>query len=192
MGVLKKLTSEYFGDTMRKEDMLFNTGVLNPVDMGGSVLWADDDAASVGERRRYFSFKEMYEHEFKFGHGWRLPTRKEYRELFRKHVEMDLSEGDLRKGTDPEVSFTNTKNGEAIVFRSLGYMISGGSGLVNFGTAGFFVRWTSEIADLSDTIASAMKNPYKLVYVYNPVKATYTNDFNHWETFFPVRLVKDK
>lgn len=88
MGILKTLTDEYFDKVIRGENRIeFNTKDLKPVDMGGTVFWADRNLMSKGGNtpfEEHFSFKELYEYKFKFGEGWRLPTWKECRELFKK------------------------------------------------------------------------------------------------------------
>ncbi len=66
------------GDTIRKEDDITNIKSLVPVDMGGSVLWADNDL-SLKNGDCYFSFDEVF--ELIKNSGWRLPTLEEVAEL---------------------------------------------------------------------------------------------------------------
>lgn len=85
MSVLSKLTDEYFGETERDEDkIIFNIPDMEFVDMGGSVLWADNDLAVVGDLHGLpFKFLFTYNsiRNIDFGDGLRLPTVKEICEL---------------------------------------------------------------------------------------------------------------
>ena len=65
------------GETIRKEDEVGNLHELKPVDMGGSVLWADKNLICDGDE--LFTFHEAY--ELIKNSTWRLPTRKEVAEL---------------------------------------------------------------------------------------------------------------
>ena len=66
------------GETERKEDIIGNIKSLKPVDMGGSVLWADNNLIVDG--KELFTFYETNEliSNLKI---WRLPTLKEVAEL---------------------------------------------------------------------------------------------------------------
>ena len=66
------------GETVRKEDEITNIKSLKPIDMGGSVLWADDDL-SLKDGDCYFTFDEVF--ELVKNSGWRLPTLEEVAEL---------------------------------------------------------------------------------------------------------------
>ena len=66
------------GDVLRKEDETTNIKKIKPVDIGTSVLWADDDLQIEGDY--LFSFDELEEILPKLN-GWRLPTLKEVAEL---------------------------------------------------------------------------------------------------------------
>ena len=66
------------GETIRKEDEITNIKDLVPVDMGGSVLWADDDL-SLKDGDCYFTFDEVF--ELVKNSDWRLPTLEEVAEL---------------------------------------------------------------------------------------------------------------
>lgn len=85
MKVLSKLTDEYFGNTKRDEDkIVFNIPEMKLVDMGGSVLWTDDDLTIVGDLHgmyapKVFTFNDVC--NMKFENGLRLPTIEEFREL---------------------------------------------------------------------------------------------------------------
>ncbi len=65
------------GETIRKEDEVGNLHELKPIDMGGSVLWADKNLICDGDE--LFTFHEAY--ELIKNSTWRLPTRKEVAEL---------------------------------------------------------------------------------------------------------------
>ena len=59
------------GDVIRKEDEMGNLYKLNPIDLGGSVLWSDVDLEVNGET--YFDWKELQEMLPKIEKsGWRL------------------------------------------------------------------------------------------------------------------------
>ena len=85
MGILKNITDEYFGKTKRDEDKItFNIPDMKFVDMGGSVLWADNDLAVVGNLHGLpFKFLFTYNsiRNIDFGDGLRLPTVKAICEL---------------------------------------------------------------------------------------------------------------
>jgi hypothetical protein len=72
------IQSRSAGDTVRKEDEITNIKSLKPLDMGGSVLWADDDL-SLKDGDCYFTFDEVF--ELVKNSGWRLPTLEEVAEL---------------------------------------------------------------------------------------------------------------
>ena len=65
------------GETVRKEDEVGNLHELKPIDMDGSVLWADKNLIYDGEE--LFTFHEAY--ELIKNSTWRLPTREEVAEL---------------------------------------------------------------------------------------------------------------
>ena len=67
------------GQIIRKEDEITNIKSLKPLDMGGSVLWADDDLSLKDEDDCYFTFDEAF--ELVKNSGWRLPTLEEVAEL---------------------------------------------------------------------------------------------------------------
>lgn len=67
------------GVKVRKEDEIGNLSKLKPIDMGGTVLWADDDLSLKDEDDCYFTFDEVF--ELIKNSGWRLPTLEEVAEL---------------------------------------------------------------------------------------------------------------
>ena len=72
------IQSRSAGDTVRKEDDFTNIKSLKPLDMGGSILWADDDL-SLKDGDCYFTFDEVF--ELVKNSDWRLPTLEEVAEL---------------------------------------------------------------------------------------------------------------
>ena len=86
MGILKKMTDEYFGDLAREESLIkTNLKNIGFVDIGCSVLWADTDLEIYSHPEKdikfnhAFSFDLVYDIEFK--NGLRLPTVYEFKEL---------------------------------------------------------------------------------------------------------------
>lgn len=86
MGVLKKITGEYFDDLTREESKIkTNIKKIDFVDIGCSVLWADTDLKIYShpendiESDSEFSFDVLYDMNFK--NGMRLPTVEEFKEL---------------------------------------------------------------------------------------------------------------
>ena len=67
------------GDAIRKEDEIGNLHKLKPVDMGGSVLWADRDLEYDGNV--HFLFDDIQ--RLIQNSEWRLPTRKDIDDLHR-------------------------------------------------------------------------------------------------------------
>ena len=74
------------GDMVKKEDTIGNSNVLKPVDLGGSVYWADKDL--VVDDQELFTFYDTIE-VIKNVRGWRLPTRKEASELYGHNMYYD-------------------------------------------------------------------------------------------------------
>lgn len=65
------------GTQVKKEDEIGNLHKLKPIDMGGSVLWADVDLEYEGNS--YFDFDEAQ--ELISGSNWRLPMLGDIAEL---------------------------------------------------------------------------------------------------------------
>ena len=100
---MKKLSESIWGDFRKKslgqEERLedkTNIQDLMPVDLGGSILWADRDLEQQGKDK--FTYKEVQELILKT--EWRLPTAEEAKELERPgHYEdngFSFSEGDQK------------------------------------------------------------------------------------------------
>ena len=100
------LINKKFTDEIRKEDLIGNLKKLKPVDIGTSVLWADDDLCDGGEY--LFTFDEVT--DMLKGSEWRLPTVSEVKEL--KNYKKDFM--------DDEYIFTN--NGTSLTFYGHGYI----------------------------------------------------------------------
>jgi len=82
------------GEIVRKEDDLTNIKSLKPLDMGGSVLWADDDLSLKDEDDCYFTFDEAF--ELIKNSDWRLPTLEEVAELDDIYIKGSFWENDDR------------------------------------------------------------------------------------------------
>lgn len=196
MGILKTLTDEYFEKVIRGENRIeFNTKDLKPVDMGGTVFWADKNLMSKGGNtpfEEHFSFKELYEYKFKFGDGWRLPTWKECRELFKKDVTREVI-SDWRTKLSGIIKFRYKTTNEKLRFDEVGFYLSADSERESkrtYGSAPVFTMWTS---DMYNDESFIKKTGYALVYTFDPGKNTTKREyFSHWEQFYPVRLVKSK
>ena len=100
------LINKKFTGEIRKEDMIGNLQKLKPVDIGTSVLWADNDLCVGGEY--LFTFDEVT--DMLKGSEWRLPTVSEVRKL--KDFEKDFRDG--------KYIFTN--NGTSLTFYGHGYI----------------------------------------------------------------------
>lgn len=114
---MRKLSESVWGDIRqkslgkedRKEAQVGNSGSLKPVDLGGSVFWADRDIEV--DNRILFTFDETME-IIRNINGWRLPTRKEASELEGHNMYYDPSYvylDDDRKISFPKdgVGYTN-------------------------------------------------------------------------------------
>ena len=77
-GEMRKRSS---GEVERKEDIIGNIQSLKPIDMGGSVLWADQNLIYDGEE--IFTYDEA--NDLIYNSEWRLPTLKEVAELVDGH-----------------------------------------------------------------------------------------------------------
>lgn len=94
MKVLSKITDEYFGKTEREEDVFTsNIKKLEFIDMGGSVLWADDDLVIKDKfpSNIVYSFNEIS--SIRLPIGLRLPTLEEVYELENDNIVKENSDG---------------------------------------------------------------------------------------------------
>ena len=113
------------GTDIRKEDIFGNIKELVPVDMGGSVLWANDDFCYDGEY--LFTYDEAM--NMLKNKKWRLPTIKEVSELDRSILHTEEDSYTLEKNKTPLKFY---KRG--IIHHSLGKLID----------LNYYYAWTSE------------------------------------------------
>ena len=196
MGVLKNITDEYFGDSMRSEDYVeFNTDKMIPLDMGGSVLWADRELEIVDGGLWYvsktcFTCRDGEELEKRLKGGWRIPTVDEYFELYEPEtgtvMELVLSSYEYKS------IFRNEGNGTVLEFDKDGKKLGKKFGKVEeAGRFLYFCRlvYDKEIEQFGIFNCNAdgdyiemLKNDKSNIHTVYKKKETYT----------PVRLVKDK
>ena len=74
------------GDLEKKEDTIGNSNILKPVDLGGSVYWADKNLEVDGQV--LFNYNDTIE-LIRNLRGWRLPTVKEASELYGHNIYYD-------------------------------------------------------------------------------------------------------
>ena len=121
------------GDVVRKEDGLLNIRELKPVDMGGSVLWADRDL-SYGDEY-HFGFSDVF--ELVKNSGWRLPTLEEVTELDNYKVKTIDNDG-------PELYYEYIIQGPSkLEFRSRGLYYSDKTNSIT--DDDFYYAWTSDL-----------------------------------------------
>lgn len=204
MGVLLNLTKEYFGDTMRREEYVkFNTDKMIPIDMGGSVLWADRDIEVVDgggwyKYPDYFSGDEVM--GMKFKDGWRLPKYKDFFELYNNDIKrtvVGFSKAErsvIFYISDSDSSYDGAiKSG--LSFRKKGYYHwKNHKELVDEGD--FFERWTSEIGEDFGQVGTAIYgfNVYDDKKRIEEFMKRDTDWYVHSSKaiFLPIRLVKEK
>ena len=161
------LINKKFTGEIRKEDMIGNLQKLKPVDIGTSVLWADDDLCDGGNY--LFTFDEVT--DMLKGSEWRLPTVSEVRKL--KDFEKDFRDG--------ECIFTN--NGTSLTFYGHGYInVSEKSKGIQFPEN--VEGWTADVYP-DDCISIYLMNPPE-----NVIVGRYPVVYK--ESKRSARLVKDK
>ena len=173
------------GDAIRKEDEIGNLHKLKPVDMGGSVYWADADLKYDG--KIHFLFDEIQ--ELVQNSGWRLPTRKDIDELDRYCV--------LKSNKD-YLYLTNlysTNKSQVLTFNRNGMIyntsVSHGNEMVTYLSE--YWGWTSEEVNDGTTIQCFIITDNDVL--YTPLTNHYSimdliNSDRHAKLC--VRLVKDK
>ena len=168
------------GDAIRKEDEIGNLHKLNPVDMGGSVYWADADLKYDG--KIYFLFDEIK--ELIKNSGWRLPTRKDIDELDRYCVLK--SNKDHLYFTDKSQVLTFNRNG--MIYNT---SVSHGNEVVTYLSE--YWGWTSEEVNAGSTVHCFIITDNDIL--YTPL----TNHYSIMDIIdtdrhakLCVRLVKDK
>ena len=197
MGVISKITKEYFGEEKRDEEkVIFNTNKYKPVYLDGSVLWADINLeVESGGNYRYNSFftgEEML--SMKFEGGWRVPTYDEYRELFKKGIIHKIIEAKGNRPFEAKVVYTSTHRSDTLVFNETGfYHIEKKEKIRNGGYAigPTFTMWTSTIDKIYDGDGNE-DVAYKLINTFN-AGGLGMKHFGHSKSLFlPIRLVMDK
>lgn len=196
MGILKKLTKEYFGEIERKEDYVkFNTDKMIPFDMGGSVLWADrdlevEDGGGWYKYDMYFNGNEMLKMRLK--DGWRVPTFDEFLELF-----------DIRTGTERKnivsvspysiIKVTFVNDDKVLEFETRGYYKKDMPGTLMYPNF-IFHRMTCETSEFGGTDCV---NVINCNCDEKDIKAFQKDKKNRGliaidAIYVPIRLVKDK
>ena len=96
------------GEVVRKEDG--NLSDLKPVDMGGTVLWADRDLEMNGE----FYFEYDKANQLIKNTEWRLPTTEEVSELQSPSIQVEKNTDEvyiIYKKSDPDTKLVFEKKG---------------------------------------------------------------------------------
>lgn len=196
MGILKKITEEYFGGVMRNEEYVkFNTDEMKPIDMGGSVLWADRDLEVVDGGGwfgydKYFTYDEIS--GVKFKDGWRIPTFDEFTELYSSET------GTIRKvNSQPspymvlDITFVSREN-EELKFETKGHYLDQFPGRLIDGEWCFH-RMTSDTDDTHGSVEvfNCYFNVEKIIKMKKDRKKN-SYYFGKENVHVPIRLVKDK
>lgn len=189
MGILKNITDEYFGKTKREEENIkSNIKYLKPIDMGGSVLWANRDfIVKNGGNFEYGDFFQGSEVKgMKFERGWRVPTVDEFLELFFVKGVIKVIKP-IRNHTSYHIYFEYGKN--ELYFKISGFRFNTFKELLYEGDC--FIRWTSDTNDKNKTyVFDCNYNHEKAKEIKNDKTLLY--DARETGDYFPVRLVKDK
>lgn len=153
------------GDVIKNEDeCITNIKNLVPIDLGGSVLWADRDL-ELQDETVYFTFRDVA--DIKKGE-WRLPTKKEANEIFSKQNMKHKSNGDY-------VIM------DKLVFTPRGYV----SGMLNIKyDVGKYYSWTSTPTNEEYSL--------RLYAITIDGTVTHISTSMHSDNKICVRLVKDK
>ena len=164
------------GETIRKEDEVGNIIDLKPVDMGGSVLWADKNLICDGDE--LFTFDEAW--ELIKGSNWRLPTREEVAELDGHNIYYDAQY--IYLDDDKKLSFKKC---------GCGYTPNTGRPFTIDENKAFY-GWTSEPYTYSkNDIHVFVIDHFELA--YSPEKETISNQVTQSsDSKCCIRLVKDK
>jgi hypothetical protein len=156
------------GDVIRKEDeIVSNIKELKPVDMGGSVLWADRDLES--DENVYFSFPDANKIIEKS--GWRLPTFNEVLELNKNVI--------IYKNTSEEYIIHWYETHSDLIFEKCGYQYADEGDRVREPDS--YYAWTSDVSQSGH-------ESYKTMRIGRYLLSTPM----HYMNRCCVRLVKDK
>ena len=181
------------GEITKKEDDYTNINELEPIDMGGSVLWADDDLRwknpDDGEEDYWFTYLEALVEIDRTNKGWRLPTVEEVAEL----------DTIPYKGYQEIVQFIpsgvkkNSLTG-SLVFAKRGFMHKTVRKTLKIPTnTQYYYGWTSDQYQLDKNQINVYSiSQFGLHHTPIGTKKTsnfYTHDSGDW---LCVRLVKDK
>jgi len=166
------LINKKFTDEIRKEDMIGNLQKLKPVDIGTSVLWADNDLCV--DDKYLFTFDELT--DMLKDSEWRLPKFSEVREL--NNYEKEYRDG--------KYIFTNNDNGKSLIFYPHGYIyVLQQSKITAQGPDVVVHGWTADV--------SKYDNNYINTYLIDGGSfgvASGTSEYRN--SLLSVRLVKDK
>lgn len=155
------------GDSERKEDEFTNIKYLEPVDLGGSVLWADRDL-ELQDGTVHFSYEDVA--NIKKGE-WRLPTKKEANEIF--------SQTNLKHKPNGDYVIMNK-----LIFTPRGYVA--GISDTNY-DVGKYYAWTStKTNEYGNTFGS------RLYAITIDGTVLHISTSMHGDNKVSVRLVKDK
>lgn len=163
------------GTLDRQEDIIGNIKELKPIDLGGSILWADRDFQIDGNF--WFTYKDAVENLQ--GTDWRLPTREEAEELFY----LFNSENFSKDG----VKYIFTNNDSSLVFINLGIKYGDNEKIIK---PNDYHSWTSTISSPTN------QTHYKLSLESSGVSSSsakfYCSYPMHDSNGLCVRPVKDK
>ena len=172
------LINKKFTGEIRKEDMIGNLQRLKPVDIGTSVLWADDDLCV--NNKYLFTFDEVT--NMLKDSEWRLPTVSEVKELQKYKKE-------YRNG---EYIFTN--NGTYLTFYPHGFIYDPLPSKETAQKSDIVMGWTGDV--------SKYNNNYICTYIINRFSITGRNisfgisfgttNVKSKSFLLSVRLVKDR
>ena len=159
------MTDKGRGETVKKEDeIVSNIKELKPIDMGGSILWADKDLESNDDV--YFSFPDA--NNIIKNSGWRLPTWWEILELTKVSA--------IYKNTFEECKLH--ANANDLIFEKCGYQYADEDRVLNPDS---YYAWTSDTA-------KSGSGAYLTIFIRKHIAAVPL----HYLNKCCVRLVKDK
>ena len=167
----KKFTGE-----IRKEDIIGNLQRLEPVDIGTSVLWADDDLCV--DDKYLFTFDDVT--NMLKDSKWRLPTVSEVEEL--KQYNKDVKDGKYiftKNGTSNETSLTFYPHGYIYVLSQSKITAQGDNNVI--------LGWINDVHEYN--------NNYISISIYSMARGSFVIDKDnaiYKNSLLSARLVKDK